>query len=183
MKYEITQNTKEIDGRILYQIRSLVNFRQTSECSPKSHAKQLQEEYKLEFDTLTKDPTMNGKIAAFVSSLPLTSFIPQQFGSKDEHFTLVYDVKEGDLGGYIESETNLSREGECWIFPNAFAFGTAIVKDDATLYSGSSAGDGAVISGKSEILRGYIENEIVHDVHRTYSREDGVLIAIDEPIA
>ena len=26
------------------------------------------------------------------------------------------DVKAGDLGGYVESEDNLSHEGNCWVY-------------------------------------------------------------------
>jgi hypothetical protein len=25
------------------------------------------------------------------------------------------DVKKGDIGGYVESEDNLSHEGDCWV--------------------------------------------------------------------
>ncbi|WP_208442507.1 hypothetical protein, partial [Bartonella raoultii] len=44
------------------------------------------------------------------------------------------DVKKGDLGGYIESEDNLSHDGNCWVynkarvFQNARVFGNAKVK-------------------------------------------------------
>lgn len=45
------------------------------------------------------------------------------------------DVKKGDLGGYVESEENLSQEGNCWIYDNSIVglggkvTGNAIVKD------------------------------------------------------
>ena len=29
------------------------------------------------------------------------------------------DVKAGDLGGFVENETNLSHRGDCWIANNA----------------------------------------------------------------
>ena len=29
------------------------------------------------------------------------------------------DVKKGDKGGWIESENNLSQDGNCWIYDNA----------------------------------------------------------------
>lgn len=31
------------------------------------------------------------------------------------------DVKAGDLGGWVESEDNLSHEGDCWIYDDAKA--------------------------------------------------------------
>lgn len=29
------------------------------------------------------------------------------------------NVKSGELGGYIESENNLSQVGDCWVYGNA----------------------------------------------------------------
>ena len=29
------------------------------------------------------------------------------------------DVKAGDVGGFVESEDNLSQVGDCWIYDNA----------------------------------------------------------------
>lgn len=37
------------------------------------------------------------------------------------------DVKEGDLGGWVESEENLSQEGNCWIYDDAKIFDNAVV--------------------------------------------------------
>ena len=44
------------------------------------------------------------------------------------------NVKAGDLGGYIENESNLSQDGDCWIGDEAVVFNGAIVKDDAHVY-------------------------------------------------
>lgn len=35
--------------------------------------------------------------------------------------------KKGDLGGYVESEDNLSQEGNAWVGGNAKVFGNGIV--------------------------------------------------------
>ena len=51
------------------------------------------------------------------------------------------DVKAGDLGGYIESEGNLSQEGNCWVYPDATVDGQAVVFDNAK------------VKGKSIIMR------------------------------
>ncbi|ONI59092.1 hypothetical protein AYJ09_01545 [Candidatus Liberibacter solanacearum] len=40
-------------------------------------------------------------------------------------------VKAGDLGGFIESEENLSPDGECWIYDNAKVFDGARVFEEA----------------------------------------------------
>ena len=44
------------------------------------------------------------------------------------------NVKAGDLGGYIESESNLSHDGEAWVYGNARVYGEAWVCDDARVY-------------------------------------------------
>lgn len=40
-----------------------------------------------------------------------------------------YAVKAGDLGGWIESEKNLSHEGNAWVSGNAWVYGDARVLD------------------------------------------------------
>lgn len=37
------------------------------------------------------------------------------------------DVKAGDLGGLVESEENLSHNGNCWVYGNAEVGGNAII--------------------------------------------------------
>lgn len=43
------------------------------------------------------------------------------------------DVKKGDLGGFVESESNLSQDGDCWVYDNAEVFGNACVCENATV--------------------------------------------------
>lgn len=43
-------------------------------------------------------------------------------------------VKEGDLGGFIEKEDNLSQSGNAWVFGNAWVYGYAEVHGDAEVY-------------------------------------------------
>ena len=80
MKYELTDETKEVDGKILYRIRALKDFR-----------------------------------------------------------TWIGFIHKGDLGGFVESEFNLSQDGSCWISDNSVVF------DNARIY------DGAVVWGQSFI--------------------------------
>lgn len=44
------------------------------------------------------------------------------------------DVKKGDLGGWVESEENLSQEGNCWLYDDAVAFRGARVYGDNRYY-------------------------------------------------
>ena len=57
------------------------------------------------------------------------------------------DVRAGDLGGFVESESNLSQEGTCWIYDNAIACENARVTEDSTLHRSAKVLDAAVISG------------------------------------
>ena len=42
-------------------------------------------------------------------------------------------IKEGNLGGWIESEKNLSQDGNAWVFDNAEVYGNATVFGDAMI--------------------------------------------------
>ncbi len=54
-------------------------------------------------------------------------------------------VFKGDLGGYVESENNLSQEGYCWIRNNAKVYDNAKVLDDAVIYKHAKIFGNAVI--------------------------------------
>ena len=67
------------------------------------------------------------------------------------------DVHEGDLGGWIESEDNLSQFGNCWISDNAIVchdanvYGNAIVCDNAIVYDKACIWDNAKVRGSAII--------------------------------
>ncbi len=72
-----------------------------------------------------------------------------------------YGVKAGDLGGYVENESNLSQDGDCWITGNARVYegakivGNAIVRDKYSVY------DNAIIGGNCDLHgKGYIFGNI-----------------------
>jgi len=44
------------------------------------------------------------------------------------------DVKAGDLGGYIEKESNLSQEDNCWIYDEAKIYGDARIYGNARIF-------------------------------------------------
>lgn len=41
------------------------------------------------------------------------------------------DVKEGDIGGFVQCENNLSQFGNCWVYDDAQVSGYAVVYNDA----------------------------------------------------
>jgi carbonic anhydrase/acetyltransferase-like protein (isoleucine patch superfamily) len=60
-------------------------------------------------------------------------------------------VKTGDLGGYIESEANLSHDGMAWVERNAEVQGCASVRDDAVVTDQALVWDDALISGQARV--------------------------------
>ena len=44
------------------------------------------------------------------------------------------NVKEGDLGGYVEKESNLSHNGNAWVCGDAKVYGDAEVNGNAEVY-------------------------------------------------
>lgn len=69
------------------------------------------------------------------------------------------DVNEGDVGGFIESESNLSHDGDCWIYHNAKVYGHAVVSgnakvmDEAEVYDNAELNDDAVMSGSTKAFQ------------------------------
>lgn len=57
-----------------------------------------------------------------------------------------FDVEEGDLGGFVESEKNLSHSGDCWIYDDSVACGKARVSDCGQMHDLSFATDNAKIT-------------------------------------
>lgn len=62
-------------------------------------------------------------------------------------------VRAGDLGGYIESEYNLSHNGRSWVFDEAVVFDEARVYGNAKVYDDAKVFGEAYISGDAVISR------------------------------
>ena len=57
------------------------------------------------------------------------------------------DVKKGQLGGFVDSEQNLSQFGDCWVYYGAKVFNIARVSSDAKIKDNSSVSGDATICG------------------------------------
>ena len=55
-------------------------------------------------------------------------------------------VEKGELGGWIESEKNLSQDGDAWVFDNATVRGNAKVRGNATVDGNAAVGGNAIVS-------------------------------------
>lgn len=60
-------------------------------------------------------------------------------------------VREGSLGGYVESYANLDQSGSCWLHDGSIAYADSIVFDNAKLYDHSIVNGRAVIFGNAMI--------------------------------
>ena len=61
------------------------------------------------------------------------------------------DVKAGDLGGFVESEANLSHEGDCWISEEARVFENAQVSDNGWISGNAWVYGKAQIYGNADV--------------------------------
>lgn len=86
------------------------------------------------------------------------------------------DVSCGDLGGFVESESNLSHDGDCWVYDSAMVYDKARVnrdakiKDQAAVRDYATVSDKAIISGQAEIFQRALvyENAIVDGLSSVY---------------
>lgn len=81
-------------------------------------------------------------------------------------------VKKDDLGGYVESEKNLSQKGNCWIsgiakvYDNAKVYGSAEVSSRAKVYGSARVFGDAEVYGNAKVhgnAKVYDSAEITHD--------------------
>lgn len=71
-------------------------------------------------------------------------------------------VQKGDLGGFIESEANLSQDGDAWVHEKAYVLGNALVKGDALVTGNAWVTGEAVVDGNSKIDQNAIIAENAH---------------------
>ena len=62
------------------------------------------------------------------------------------------DVSKGDIGGFVESERNLSHKGDCWVFGNAKVYGDAKIYGNAKVYGDAKIYGNARVFGKARVF-------------------------------
>ena len=62
------------------------------------------------------------------------------------------NVKKGDLGGWIEKESNLSQQGDCWVSCRARVCDNAIVSDNAWVFGNAWVYGCAWVSGNARVF-------------------------------
>lgn len=61
------------------------------------------------------------------------------------------NVKKGELGGYVESEHNLSQEGDCWVYGNARVYSNARVYGNAWVCGNAEVFGNAWVCGNAKV--------------------------------
>lgn len=89
-------------------------------------------------------------------------------------------VKAGDIGGYIEKESNLSHDGNCWIHNDAIVYGDAVVLEDAKVCDHAIVRGHARVSGNARV-RDHVQvvgfGEVGDDAHVSgYALIEGTVI-------
>lgn len=78
----------------------------------------------------------------------------------------IFYANANDRGGYIESEANLSQEGECWVSDGAMVYGDAyicgcsLITDDAVVH-GNVIVDCSWVNNFADIHDGTIRNKVL----------------------
>lgn len=62
-----------------------------------------------------------------------------------------FDVKKGDIGGYVQSEDNLSQEGDCWVYDQAKCMDNARMFDNSKIYDSSKMFDNSEMHDNSKM--------------------------------
>ena len=61
------------------------------------------------------------------------------------------DVAAGELGGWIEKESNLSQDGNAWVYGNAWVRGNAHVSGNAWVYGNAEVHGNAWVRGNARV--------------------------------
>lgn len=63
-----------------------------------------------------------------------------------------FEIKKGDLGGYIEKEENLSQDDNAWVCGNAWVYGDARVCGDARVSGDAWVYGDAWVSDNADVM-------------------------------
>lgn len=72
-------------------------------------------------------------------------------------------IKEGDLGGFVESERNLSHDGKCFIKGQAVALGETIITDDSIVCGTATVVDSKIYDSSYIIGSALIVDSIIRE--------------------
>ena len=79
-------------------------------------------------------------------------FVTNMFGTKLFRIRALVefgDVEAGELGGYVEKESNLGHDDNAWVYGNARVYGDARVYDNAWVYGNAQVSGNARVYGNA----------------------------------
>lgn len=93
-------------------------------------------------------------------------------------------VHKGELGGFIEKSSNLSKHGLCWVGGNALVYGDAVVSEDAIVegnarvYGQAQIYGDAVVKGNAQVCG---TTKVYSTAHLTMAYRYSAGIIFDSP--
>ena len=81
-------------------------------------------------------------------------FITNMFGTKLFRIRALVefgDVEAGELGGYVEKESNLGHDDNAWVYGDAQVSGDALVYDNARVYGDAQVSGDARVCGNARV--------------------------------
>ena len=100
-------------------------------------------------------------------------FITNMFGTKLFRIRALVefgDVEAGELGGYVEKESNLGHDDNAWVYDNAWVCSDALVCGNARVYGDVRVYDNALVCGNARVYDNALVcgNARVYDNARVY---------------
>ena len=81
-------------------------------------------------------------------------FITNMFGTKLFRIRALVefgDVEAGELGGYVEKESNLGHDDNAWVYGDARVYDNALVYDNARVYGDAQVSGDALVCGNARV--------------------------------
>ena len=80
------------------------------------------------------------------------------------------DIKKGDIGGYIQSEDNLSHKGNCWVYNDSKVYCNAEILDNGKIYGDAKIYNDACVYGSAEVFENanIFDNAQIYDNGKVY---------------
>ena len=82
------------------------------------------------------------------------NYVVNEFGTKLYQIKCIKTfkyAKEGELGGFIEKEENLSQKGNAWVYGNAQVYGNVWVYDNAKVYGNAQVYGNARVYDNAQV--------------------------------
>ena len=81
-------------------------------------------------------------------------FVTNMFGTKLFRIRALVefgDVEAGELGGYVEKESNLGHDDNAWVYGDARVYDNALVYDNARVYGDAQVSGNALVCGNARV--------------------------------